>query len=217
MDFDSLVKRYEKNVVLRTLVSLIPKASSVELAVLLRWNKIREMRLREFFDELAKTNLVDRPDLLDCDDFLHRFFSKLQFALNTRQKEKIQMFARLLDTSNVPNGELSNSDEFEDFVKIFDELSFRELRAVAILDQYSDAPRSDSQNDLAWTSTFWEAFCQQLSSELPIPIEETSEYMSRIARTACYQEYVGFWDLVPGIGKLTPTYVRLEKYALSIT
>ena len=214
-DRNPLIERYRKNPFLRALVSLVPYGSNIEIAILTKWDRIREERLRELFDTLAETNLIDRPELLDSEDFLHRFFCTLKFATNTRQREKIRMFARLLDSSMVLDGELSDTDEFEDFAKILDELSYRELRALTILDRFTETPRSSDQNDLQWTKTFWDEFCQQLSDELPIPFEESTEYMTRISRSGCYQEFVGFWDLQPGIGKLTPTYFRLKKYTLA--
>ena len=98
-DVVSLAGRYERNPVLRALARLIPYGSAVEVATLAVVDKIREDRVRTFFDELGTTNAIDNPDLLHSEDLIHRFLSTLKFAMNTRQREKICWFARLLKTS----------------------------------------------------------------------------------------------------------------------
>lgn len=214
-DAVALAKRYERNPALRALVKLIPYGPAVEAAALAAVGRIREDRARTFFDELATANAIDNPELLESEDFIHRFLTTMRFALNTRRREKIQMFARLFGGS-LPEGELSDVDEYEDFLVILDELSYREIRALAILSTFAVAPRTREQSDMEWTLTFWDAFCERLSSELPLPAKEVPDYMKRISRTGCFQELVGYYDARPGVGKLTPTYLRLAAYVRAV-
>jgi len=65
-------------------------------------------------------------------------------------------------TGEGPNG----VDEYEDFLNILDELSYRELQALSILDQFSNRPRTSDQNDGQWANTFWEEFIQRVSTLL---------------------------------------------------
>ena len=207
----SLAERYERHPVVRSLVRLIPYASAAEAAVLTVVANIRRDRARAFFDELASTNAIDNPGLLKSEDFVHCFFSTAKFALNTRRREKIRMFARLLKRSALSDGGLSDVDEYEDLLGILEELSYREIRALDILDSFYETHAVDGQNEMEQIMGFWDAFCRRLSAELQIPHDEVPDFMSRIGRTGCLQEHVG-WDATTGMGKLTPTYRRLKEF-----
>ena len=207
----SLAERYERNPVVRTLVRLIPYASTAEAAVLTVVANIRRDRAQVFFDELASANAIDNPDLLKSEDFVHCFFSTAKFALNTRRREKIRMFARLLKRSTLHDGELADVDEYEDFLRILDEISYRELRALDTLETFYETHGADDQTDMQRLMGFWDEFCRRLSEDLQIPRDEVADFMSRIGRTGCLQEHVG-WDAATGMGKLTPTYFRLKEF-----
>jgi hypothetical protein len=122
------------------------------------------------------------------------------------------MFARLLK-SLLKENEIRSIDEYEDYLKILDEISYREFLALKVLDEYSETPRTEEQNDLQWTNQFWEDFESRLAGELNIPIEQVVDFMNRITRTGCYEMFTGsFWDYTGGKGKLTPTYQRLKNF-----
>lgn len=72
----------------------------------------------------------------------------MRFALDTRRREKTRMFARLF-AGSLPEGGLSDVDEYEDFLAILDELSYRELRALAILSTFAVAP--GQRNKTTWS------------------------------------------------------------------
>jgi len=175
--------------------------------------KIRGERTREFFDELAKGNILVDSSLLESEDFLHCYFATVKYALNSRRREKSKMFARLLKSSVTGEGP-HGVDEYEDFLNILDELSYRELWALTILDQYqfSDKERTSDQNDAQWAITFWEEFIQCVSNELSIPPDEVIDFLKRISRTGCYELITG-WGF-PNNGKVTPTYRRLKNFIL---
>jgi hypothetical protein len=211
---ERLLVRYEGNRVVRGLVQLIPFGVGGALDVVLvgTLNKIREERSRVFFDELAKTSKPLDPSILQSEDFLHCYFSTARYALNSRRREKIEMFARLLKSSLGDAGP-KDVDEYEEFLEILDDLSYRELRALALLDNFSNQPRSADQNDLQWTNTFWDEFEGRVVRELGIPKDEVSDFMNRISRTGCYEVFTGgYWDYTAGKGKLTPIYRRLKHF-----
>lgn len=211
---EKLLAHYEGNRVIRALVQIIPYGIGGAIDVLLTrtLTTIREERSRTFFDELAKDEPQLEPALLESEDFLHCFFATTRYALNSRRREKIVMFARLLKSSVSEEGP-QDVDEYEAFLEILDELNHRELRALAILDSYSDKPRDPDQNDLRWTNTFWDNFVARLSNELKVPEDEVTNFMNRISRTGCYEMFTGtYLDYTGGKGKLTPTYRRLKKF-----
>lgn len=212
-----LLEKYEGNRVIRGLIQLIPCGigGAVDVILAKTSENIQSERASTFFDELAKGNIVVDENLLKSEDFLHCYFSTAKYALNSRRREKIQMFARLLKSSLSKEGP-KNVDEYEDFLKILDELSYRELLALSILDQYSNRPREKEHNDLQWTITFWSEFEERLPQELSMPADEVVYFMDRIARTGCYETFKGggfFYE--GGKGKLTPIYHRLKRFILS--
>lgn len=209
-----LLEKYESNRVIRGLIQLVPFGigGAIDVVLTKTLENIQEERATAFFDELSKGDVVVDEKLLESEDFLHAYYSTTKFALNSRRREKIRMFARLLKSSLTEN-EINNIDEYEDYLKILDELSYRELLALKVLDEYSETPRTEEQNDLQWTNLFWDIFESRLADELNIPIEQVADFMNRIARTGCYEMFTGgFFDYTGGKGKLTPTYQRLKKY-----
>jgi len=211
---ESQLARYEGNRVIRGLVQLVPLGigGAIDVVITKTLSNMREERSRTFFDELAKTSKPLEPKLLESEDFLHCYFATTRYALNSRRREKIEMFARLLKSSLSDKGP-RDVDEYEEFLEILDDLTYREIRALAIMDSYSDRPRTAEQNDLQWTNTFWEDFEQRVVAELGIPQDEVADFMNRISRTACYEMFTGgYMDYTGGKGKLTPTYRRLKRF-----
>jgi hypothetical protein len=211
---ENLLSRYEGNRVIRGLVQLIPfgVGSAVDVVITKTLDNIREERSHAFFDELAKTSKALEPAMLESEDFLHRYFATARYALNSRRREKIVMFARLLKASLGDAGP-RDMDEYKEFLQTLDDLTYRELRALAIMDSFSDRQRTTNQNDLQWTNTFWDEFVDRIILELSVPKDEVSDFMNRISRTACYEMFTGgYMDYTGGKGKLTPTYRRLKRF-----
>jgi hypothetical protein len=209
-----LLEKYEGNRVIRGLIQLVPFGigSAVDVILTKTLENIQEERAYAFFDELAYGNVVVDERLLESEDFLHAYYATTKFALNSRRREKISMFARLLKSS-LTETEISNIDEYEEFLKMLDDLSYRELMALKILDEYGLTPRTEEQNDLQWSCEFWEEFEQRLLEELEIPKDQITAFMNRIARTGCYEMFMGgYLDYTGGKGKLTPIYYRLKKF-----
>ena len=213
-NLQALLNRYHGNRVIRGLLQLVPFGigSALDVVLVQTIEKIRMERAKEYLDELASGDLVVNPSLLESEDFLHCYALTTRLALNSRRREKIRMFARLLKNSLGVDGDI-NVDEYEDSVKILDELSYREVQALNLLDEYSAVPRDDQQNDLQWINLFWEEFENRLCMQLGIPQEQVGDFMNRIARTGCYETLTGtYWDYTGGKGKLTPTYRHFKAF-----
>ena len=209
-----LLEKYENNRVIRALIQLVPFGigGAVDVVLTKTLENIQKERATVFFHELATGNIVVDEKLLECEDFLHIYYATTRCALNSRRREKIQMFARLLKSS-ITESEILDVDEYEDFLKILDELSYRELLALKVLDEYSATPRTEEQNDLQWTRQFWDDFEQRLADELSLPKDQVPGFLNRIARTGCYEIFTGmYWGYAGGQGKLTSTYHRLKKF-----
>ena len=213
-DLEGLLRRYESNRVIRGLIQLVPYGlgSAIDVVIVQTYANMKKERMSNFFDELSRDNVVVDEELLKSHDFLHCYLLTIQLALNTRREEKIRVFARYLKNS-LHEPRPSSIDEYEDYLQILDDLSYREMQALSLLDEFSDRPREPENSDLAWTESFWNEFEEKMATQLAIPHAELASFMNRIARTGCYEMYTGsYWDYTGGKGKLTPMYVRLTKF-----
>ena len=211
---EDLLQRYEGNRVIRGLIQLVPHGfgSAIDVVLMQTYEKMKKERISKFFDELSKGNVVVDEALLKSHDFLHCYLLTVRLALNTRREEKIRMFARYLKNS-LQEPRPSDVDEYEDYLQILDDLSYREMRALGLLEEFSDRPRESGSSDLAWTESFWSEFEEKMVTQLAVPHAEISSFMNRISRTGCYEMYTGsYWDYTGGKGKLTPMYTRLVDF-----
>ena len=215
-ELQQLLEKYENQRVFRSLIQLIPPGigSALDVYLIQTLDKIKHKRLQAFFDELAKGSLINNEELLRNEDFLHCYITTVQAALKTRRREKIRMFARLLKSSLNDSGPV-DIDEYEYFLNILDNLGFKEIQALIILDSFSDNFRDNTDSDLSWTSTFWDEFENKLSQQLNIPRERAADFMNGIVRTGCYEMFTGaLISYSGGQGKLTPTFTRLKEFIL---
>jgi hypothetical protein len=206
---------YYDNRIIRSLIQLVPIGigGAIDVVLMQTMENIKEKRARAFFDELSNGNILIDESLLQSEDFLHSYFATTKAALNSRRREKIQMFARLLKSSITGEGP-KDIEEYEDFLGILDELSIRELRALAILDEFSSIPSATEKNDSTWTATFWDKFVNRLGVELKIPPEEVNDFMNRISRTGCYEMDINSYFANSSGRKITPIYKRLKVFIM---
>lgn len=209
-----LIGKYESNLVIRGLIQLLPFGigGTIDMVLNQTSEKIQRERATAFFEELSSGDTIVDESLLKSEDFLHAYFATTKFALNSRRREKIQIFARLLKNSFTEH-EIQDIDEYEDYLKILEELSYREIIALKIMDDFSMTPREKEQNDLQWTDMFWSDFEKRLSTTINMPTEQVADFMNRISRTGCYELFTGrYLGHTGGKGKLTPTYQKLKKF-----
>ncbi len=209
------IERYGQSSVIGALMQLIPGGlgSAIDAALVQTLEKVRRDRKFAFFDELAKGRIELDEALLESEDFIHCFFATTKYALNSRRREKIQMFARLLKTPLSGVGGPADVDEYEYFLSILDDLNYREFQALRILDGFGEPAGDTDAVALRWTMMIWNNFQCELWTHLGVSADETKEFMNRISRTACYREFSGtIWDYEGGMGKLTRTYMRLKEY-----
>lgn len=210
-------EKYARNPVLKGLIQLVPFGigSAIDASTSVHLQNIYLKRMRFFFDELAEGKMVLTPDLLESEDFLHCFFATTKAALNSRRSEKIKMFARLLNSTVEPNTFL-NTDEYEEFLNILDELSLRELLILFTLDKYESKltikpePGKTNLNEII---PFWGEFENEIHLKLGVPKNEIDAALIRLVRTGCYELFTGeYMGGTQGKGRLTPTFLRLKTF-----
>ena len=162
------------------------------------------------FKNLAEGNLLLDDETVRDEEFVNFFMATSKAVVHTRRHEKIVLFARLLESVFVGEEEYS-FDEYEELLCILEELSYREILALHILDQYSHRPKSNKQNEVEWCNTFWDEFTKELCGKVRLQPQEVRSFLVRIARTGCYEVHVGaIWDYKGDRGQLTPIYHRLK-------
>ncbi len=198
---------------IRALVQLVPGiGGSIDTLLVAHVDAMRDRRLRVFFDALAQGSVELTDAMIESEDFLHCYFRTLKAVSNTRRDEKIRLFAEMFRSSLTVAASNEKVDEFEECIDVLEQLSLREWRALVILDSFSLMPRSEKQNDLQWSRTFWNQFVEKLGDDLAIDKHEAGDFMNAISRTGLYEQFVGgFMDYTGGVGRLTPRFHRLAR------
>jgi hypothetical protein len=212
---EQVVSRYPAtSPIFRGLIQLLPCGigSAIDVAVVTKLENIHKDKLREFFDELGKGAVQLTPEIIESEDFLHRYFSTVRAALNSLRREKIRYFSRLL-TSSITTSEISTIDEYEEYLGILDELSFRELGIVVVLSRYEKENfLQDDTDPIQRPNRFWDQFFSEVCSRFSIPDGELNGILARLNRTGLYRTIVGMYPgYTGGRGELTPLYAKLEK------
>jgi len=211
----NLANKYSSNALVRGLVQLVPwgpVADAAISALAAKQNQIRLDRARTFYDELAASSSLLTPEVVESEPFLHNHLATVRAVLNTRRHEKIRWFARLLlGTAGDRPG--VGADEYEDYLGMLDDLSYRELCLLATLGEFEEAnPRRDGENILQRAIRIWPDFRTKACSRCMIPSEEFDGAMGRLNRTGAYLTYGGTaFDYEGNRGYLTPAYYRLAK------
>ena len=206
----SLSCQYSDRPLLQALLQLVPGWSSADTLLQRRANEIKSERLKVFFHELSQGNQELTEELIQTEDFLHSYFCTLRAAINTRRREKIKIFAELLDSSlNVSFS--VGPDEYEELLKVLDEISFREFKALKKLyESEKSNPIQENQNQLQNAQQYWQNYKREVSAELGIPDESFNAFMAKIERTGLYTRITGnYLGYAGDIGRTTPLLRRL--------
>lgn len=205
--------KYSNSPTVKALLQLAPGGGSLDSLLNKRAEEIKHTRLESFYDELEKGNFELTPEVIKSEDFLHCYFSTVSAVIRTKRREKIQILAQLLKASAKPSA-LQDTDEYEDHLSIIDEMSYRELETLALLEKYeSNFPQKEDENKLQRSSRFWPEFMEELKALLKLSKEEAEGVLTRLNRTGCYETFVGgFIGYTGGQGCLTATHSRIKAY-----
>lgn len=210
-----LSEYYGDKPIIRSLLQLVPGWSSADTLLQQRANEIRAERMRIFFDELASGKHELTSELIGTEDFLHCYFCTLKAALNTRQKEKIKMMARLLDASLSTDTDTS-TEEYEELLVILDTISFREFSALLMLFrlEQSNLQQVDHRVGLYGViKTYWATFKSTVITNLGVPEDLFPSFMAKIERTGLYLRIEGGPITNTGLmGRTTALFNRLLQF-----
>lgn len=213
---EKLQTAYENDPGIQAIISVFPIAQFFLPFLSTRVKEIRLERSRTLFDELSKGNIELNEEIIHSEDFIHKFYITYKASINTRRREKIKYFARLLKSS-IKESNKMNVDIFEDYSKILEELSYREILSLALLDNYYTSTNKH-QNNLANANEFWDDFETSLQSLISIEKRDIGSFLSRLSRSGCYELFVGQYfdvDVSRGMGVLTSTFQSIKMLALN--
>jgi hypothetical protein len=234
-DNKSLVKQsaekfsehYSENPVTALLLTglsiIVPQIALGKEAIDRAVTKIQKERFQILIDELAKGEKVITPELVETEEFIHSFVIVYRATMNTFQREKIRRFARILLTA-IEKDELA-SDKFEEYVKLLNDLSERELTILNTLYKLENklgvddsGTESNSQN-VKQARTDLEGI---LTSQNILLIEELPSMLYRLAGTGLYILSQGMiFGYSNGLGITSPVFkdfsewIKLENEKLS--
>jgi hypothetical protein len=146
-------------------------------------------------------------------DFLQCYFSTLRAAINTRHRDKIRMFAKLLNSSlTQPNP--ASVDEFEELLAVLDMVTLREFGVLNDLrnNELHHPPKAE-ENELQNAWHYWDNFRKESIEKFSIPENAFTAFMAKLERTGLYLRITGgFTDYQGDIGRTTPLFARLLEF-----
>lgn len=210
-----LYESYKDNPVIKSLIQAlnlagIPIGPVADSFITTRVSNLKTLRLKCFFDELNTGDTQLTEKVIEQDDFLHAYFSTINYVIRTRSDEKINCFARIL--KKLESGKI-NINEFEDYTAIFNELSEREFAILAIKSQYEqNYSMTQGMNPYQLTASYWDSFKNEVCLKIGLPEEELDPMLIRIQRTGCYNKFKGYLEDGPNErGDTTEIFRRIKE------
>jgi len=205
-----LSDQYGKSPAIRALLQLIPAWGVADTLLQQRVDEIRSDRLRTFFNELAIGKIELSEGLIESEDFLHCYFCTLRAVLNSRRREKIQMFAKLL-TSSVRQPDLDLGEEFEELLNVLDMVTLKEFGVLSDLYKFErQHPPTEDEHEVTNARRYWDKFRKEVSLKYSIAESEFTPFMARLERTGLYLRItITVMDYDGDMGRTTPLFSRL--------
>lgn len=206
----SLAVHYSKQPTIRALLKLIPGWSSADGLLQTRADEIKHQRLRYFFDTLATGHIQITEELIQSDDFLHCYFKTTQAVINTRRKEKIELFARMFETA-LDAQIFTGLDQYEELLDALDSMSLREFGVLRMLEDYETSYATKSfKNDVDRINSYWPEFLEKVCKSFDLEEAEFDTFMERLQRTGFYiRNTDSFYGDGPRIGNTTRQFAKL--------
>lgn len=208
---ENFAKNYSNDPHSRALLQLlIPYLGApIDTELTMGYAKMMEERERVFFTELARGNSILTKEIIESNNFLHCFFATNNYVLKTNRKEKIELFAKLLK-SNLEIDLLKDTDEYEEYLEILFELSYREFQILCTLRKFENMHQiEDYENECGRATHFWDDFKNELTQKLKIEKNEIDSLLIRLMRTGCYETFTGKYYDETGTRKTTKIFDKL--------
>jgi hypothetical protein len=186
-----------------------------------RLSNMIENRKAVFFDELERGGLIT-SEMLEKEEFIHSFIVVYRAATNTYQRDKIRRFAHLL-LNAIEENQLA-SDKFEEFCRILEDLSEREIFILKILRKYEinypnqevthkwqNGESTELENDGMRFNRLWDDLSSEIGTALAIDGSTLRSILVSLSRTGLYDTFIQL-DHIYGSGKTTPLFDEFAKW-----
>lgn len=216
------MEMYSKNPTVRGIVEVakaIPIAGGLvsifDATAVAAVERYREAQLAIFLDELSNNGLDPNAPIPEGKQFdiIRAVLITSEAVVRSHREEKARAFARLLTAGIQEPARISLSEEYEDYLRILDDISWREMQMMALLAEFELPFRNvDGTLDAQDIRNYWAEFLLALSVRINIPAAESSGLITRLSRTGLYE--VRIVTLVGEtliLGALTGTYYRLAE------
>lgn len=193
---NSLIKLqeiYESKPAIKALIQSTPVGAAADIILSGYINRMKAEKLRLFFDQLGNGDIELTDDDISDNDFLHAYFSTVNYVLQNRSELKIKAFAEILKSLHRDKIELN---EFEEYEQILNELSEREFLILSVKYQLENhaATIPGELNPAQRTGTYWRDFKDEIKTKLGLEADELNAMLIRVQRTGCYSKHKGYWD-----------------------
>ena len=187
--------------------------------LLAKRDELQRNRIREFIAELDRQGCDITREQLERADFCHFTLVTIAAAARANRTEKVHMFARLLSNyDRVISGSIQ--DDYEEMLRVLDDMSVREYHLLVILRNY-ERMFAQEMNDLhhghvpggprRWAGGHWHEFVWKDMKRLGVPEEEVAGVLVRLRRTGFYETMQGQEPSGNFEGRTTPLFDRFVK------
>jgi hypothetical protein len=198
-------ENYSNNPFLRAYIQAIPFAGNlIDNIVTSKWQEINQKRIGLFleavsdeFKQLEET-MIDKS-FLESDEFVDLFVKSTRLVTNTSNKEKIELYTKILKGSLIQKSIFTP----DDYLNVVAELTSNE---IAFAKNFYDLkitgnPYRDKGNDIQYTSNYFSN----------VTTEQAEYYFKRLEKVGLVSEIIGFSDGGSNY-KLTELFKSLMNY-----
>ena len=175
-------------------------------------------KLKLVLEEIATGHrFVTKQELSEV-DVIENLNRLMQAISRTNVNDKIRIMTRLFVRGCISEEPL-NTDTYEEYLHILEDLSVREIAVLAIL--YSVEQNPDAYIDKEMSKEeylphrYWEKFKEKVTSELGIPASHIYAIMKRLERSGLFAMYNGFSFGTVEEGTTTAYFDEFYKYIKS--
>lgn len=225
---EKLQLAYENDNTVKALIKSTPLTDFFHSLISERVKEIRYKRTKQFFSELGDGEVELDEGTIESEDFTYAFFQCYKYAINSRRSEKVQLFARLLKVG-IRKGLEDNYDEFEEYSKNLDQLSYREITVLHIVSEIYkkfQPPPKDTSDYIDWLNRYQDELINEIASQCDIRPELIPSTIESISKTGFLRRASGTPDRGEGgysmktlsiiserqIYEPTPYFIQLRDY-----
>lgn len=197
-------------------LTALPKIISDNIPVLAEisagWDRVKQERFATAIQQLEENEIELEDVPWEVEDRIHAIQVTFEAIRRTRKRDKIRFLANLLAGQLSEEEAVDDVSEYEEYVQILDELSYRELTLLYMMDKHG-LHMPEGRNELSETQSIdegWSDFVEEAKATFDLEENELTSILHRLTRSGCFQETIGY-DSVSIRGLLTPVWSKLKE------